>query len=307
MPPFSYHPLTRSLLPCLLMLPLSLAARADERPSAVSQFDTLTVTATRQEERVGDVAGSVSVIDAQRVDRENINDIQDLVRFEPGVSVGGTGSRFGLSGFSIRGIGGNRVLTQVDGIGVPDAFDFGGFLSARRNYVDLDTVKSVEIIRGPASSLYGSDAIGGAVSFLTKDAADYLGADRDHYARLKTGYDGADNSWLRSATLAGRRNQFDALLHLGRRTGDETQTYGGQGGIGATRERANPADYRTDNLLGKLGWDYSDSGRLQLTYERFHDQVETRVLSEYSDTASIRSSDGDDQVKRERFSLQHQM
>src|SRR3990167_2478687 len=104
---------------------------------------------------------------------------------------------FGLSGFSIRGIGGNRVLTQVDGVGVPDSFTFGPFLSAQRNYIDLDTVKQVEIIRGPASTLYGSDTIGGAVSFITKDAGDYLEPGDDSFARLKTGYDGSDDSWQR--------------------------------------------------------------------------------------------------------------
>lgn len=307
MPPYPHKPLARQLW-ALLALPLCLPALADTPiPSAARQFDTMTVTATRQEERLGDVAGSVSVVDQQQIDRENIKDIQGLVRFEPGVSVSGTGSRFGLSGFSIRGIGGNRVLTQVDGIGVPDAFDFGGFLSARRNYVDLDTVKRVEIIRGPASSLYGSDAIGGAVSFLTKDAGDYLSEGDDSYGRLKTGYDSSDSSWLRSATLAGRRGQWDALLHLGRRTGDETASYGGRGGIGGDREKANPVDYTTDNLLSKLGWDYAENGRLQLTYEKFRDTTDTRVLSEYSDTATIRSSDAKDRVDRERFSLQHNL
>lgn len=302
---YTFKPMTRHWW-SLLLVPISLPLLADTPPpTATRQFDALTVTATRQEERLGDVAGTVSVVDEQRIDRENIKDIQTLVRFEPGVSVGGTGSRFGLTGFSIRGIGGNRVLTQVDGVGVPDAFDFGGFLSARRNYVDLDTVKSVEILRGPASSLYGSDAIGGAVSFLTKDAGDYLDEGDDTYGRLKTGYDSSDSSWLRSATLAGRQGQWDALLHLGRRSGEETETYGGQGGIGAAREKANPGDYTTDNLLTKLGWDYSDKGRLQLTYERFQDDNKTRVLSEYSDTATIRSSDGKDRVERERFGLQH--
>lgn len=290
-----------------LTLPLGAPALAENQPSTARHFDTITVTATRQEQRLSEVAGSVSVMDEQQIDRQNIKDIQGLVRFEPGVSVGGTGSRFGLSGFSIRGIGGNRVLTQVDGIGIPEAFDFGGFLSARRNYVDLDTVKRVEIIRGPASSLYGSDAIGGAVSFLTKDAGDYLNEGDDFFARFKAGYDSSDSSWLRSISLAGRQDQWDGLLHLARRSGEESLSFGGIGGIGSTREEANPVDYQTDNLLSKLGWNYSDSGRLQLTYERFQDDSDTQVLSEYSNTAIIRSSDARDRVERERLSLQHQM
>lgn len=302
MPPFRKKLLLAPLLP-LLAMPVA----AQENRTTSRQFDTLTVTATRQEERVGDVPGTVSVVDQDRIDRENIKDIRSLVRYEPGVSVGGTGSRFGADGFTIRGIGGNRVLTQVDGIGVPDAFSFGPFMNARRDYVDLDTVKRVEIIRGPASSLYGSDAIGGAVSFLTKDAGDYLGTGDDSYGRLKGGYDSSDNSWLRSGTLAGRRGSVDALLHMGRRSGNETETQGGRGGIGGLREEANPVDYTSDNLLSKLGWDYSSGGRVQLVYERFANETDTRVLSEYSQTGLTRTSDAQDEVDRERFALEHRM
>ncbi|TRX72933.1 TonB-dependent hemoglobin/transferrin/lactoferrin family receptor [Pseudomonas mangiferae] len=296
-PPFARRPWL-----ALLLLSPSLALAAERN---ATQFDTVTVTATRNEQTLGEVPSTVSVQNEREIDQKNVKDIKDLVRYEPGVSVGGTGSRFGLSGFTIRGIGGNRVLTQVDGVNTPDAFSFGGFLSAQRNYVDPDTLKQVEIIRGPASSLYGSDAIGGAVSFLTKDAADYLDEGDDAYARLKTGYDGADDSWLRSATLAGRQGTLDGLLHIGRRSGQALDTQGDRGGIDSTREKANPVDYTTDNLLAKIGWDYADGDRLQLTYERYQDDVDTRVLSNYSRTATIRTQDADDAVDRERFTLAH--
>ncbi|WP_137820415.1 TonB-dependent hemoglobin/transferrin/lactoferrin family receptor [Pseudomonas sp. 2FG] len=298
-PPFS----RRSWLALLLLSP-SMASAAEK---AATQFDTVTVTATRNEQTLDQVPSTVSVLTERDIDQHNVKNIKDLVRYEPGVSVGGSGSRFGLSGFTIRGIGGNRVLTQVDGVSLPNTFSFGGFLSAQRDYVDPNSVKQVEIIRGPASSLYGSDAIGGAVSFLTKDAADYLEDGNDTYARLKTGYDGSDDSWLRSTTLAGRQNQVDVLLHLGRRTGQALDTHGGNDGIGSAREEANPLDYSTDNLLGKLGWDYAEGARLQLTYERYQDEVDTRVLSNYSSSATIRTQDARDSVDRERFSLNHSL
>ena len=195
--PCRFAPFARRPWLALLLLSPSIALAAER---TATQFDTVTVTATRSEQTLDEVPNTVSVMTEREIDQKNVKNIQDLVRYEPGVSVGGTGSRFGLSGFTIRGIGGNRVLTQVDGVSMPDTFSFGGFLSAQRDYVDPDTLKQVEIIRGPASSLYGSDAIGGAVSFLTKDAADYLDEGDDAYARLKTGYDGSDDSWLRSTT-----------------------------------------------------------------------------------------------------------
>ncbi|MDH1265560.1 TonB-dependent hemoglobin/transferrin/lactoferrin family receptor [Pseudomonas sp. GD03944] len=296
-PPFARRPWL-----ALLLLSPSLAMAADK---AATQFDTVTVTATRSEQTLDQVPSTVSVQTERDIDQKNVKNIRDLVRYEPGVSVSGTGSRFGLSGFTIRGIGGNRVLTQVDGVSMPDAFTFGPFLDARRNYVDVDTLKQVEIIRGPASSLYGSDAIGGAVSFLTKDAADYLEEGDDAYARFKTGYDGADDSWQRSATFAGRLGTVDGLLHIGRRDGQALDTYGGRSGIGASREEANPQDYSADNLLAKAGWNYNGSDRLQLTYERYADDADTQVLSEHSTTAAVRTSSATDSTDRERISLQH--
>ena len=104
-------------------------------------IDTVTVIATRTERALDEVAATVSVKTAEDIDRELTRDIADLVRFEPGVSVAGTGSRFGLTGFRIRGIGGNRVLTLIDGVRVPDEFSFGPFLSARRDLVDIDSLE----------------------------------------------------------------------------------------------------------------------------------------------------------------------
>ncbi|MGQ2932221.1 MAG: TonB-dependent receptor plug domain-containing protein, partial [Sphingopyxis sp.] len=92
-------------------------------------------------------------------------DIKDLVRFEPGVSVRRQPARFGAAlgstgragneDFTIRGIGGNRVLIQVDGVRVPMGFSFGAQSVGRGDSVDIGLVKSVEILRGPASALYG--------------------------------------------------------------------------------------------------------------------------------------------------------
>ena len=131
--------------------------------------EEITVVGTRTERSINDLASTVNVISSERIEEELSRDIADLIRFEPGVSVGGTGSRFGLSGFSIRGIGENRVLTLVDGIRMIE-YSFGGFMDSRRDFVDIDSLNRVEIARGPVSSLWGSDALGGVVSFTTKSA-----------------------------------------------------------------------------------------------------------------------------------------
>ncbi|MEB2516805.1 TonB-dependent receptor [Pseudomonas sp. YuFO20] len=272
----------------------------------------VTISATRQEQDVSSVPSTVTVHTREELDRNNVNSIKDLVRYEPGVSVGGTGTRAGLSGYNIRGIDGDRVLTQVDGVQVPDGFFNGPYAQTNRNYVDPEIVKRVEILRGPASVLYGSNAIGGAVSYYTLDPDDIIKPGHDVGARLKTGYSSADDSWLTSGTMAGRTGDFDGLLHLSQRNGHETESYGETGGTGLDRTEANPEDVRTTNVLAKLGWNYADDARFALTYEHYKDDRDTNQLSAVGGPFNAgrgfgfyQSRTGNDTITRERFGLEH--
>ncbi|MEX5343032.1 TonB-dependent receptor [Pseudomonas sp. I2] len=274
----------------------------------------LTVSATRSAQDVSQVPSTVSVQTREQLDRQNVNNIQQLVRYEPGVSVAGTGQRSGLNGYNIRGIDGERILTQVDGVSIPDSFFYGPYAQTQRNYVDPEIVKRVEILRGPASVLYGSNAIGGAVSYFTLDPDDILKPGKDVGARLKTGYSSADESWLTSATVAGRQGDFDGLLHLSQRNGHETESYGSHGGTGLDRTQANPEDVRTTNVLAKLGWNYADDARLGFTYERYKDDRDQNILSAvggpfipgFGAMNSYRTRQGNDTVTRERFGINHE-
>lgn len=80
-----------------------------------------------------------------------MRDLQDLVHYEPGVAATGDPNRAGLTGLNIRGLQDNRVLTLVDGVRVPNFFSFGiaGFDTATGNLVDVDSLKRIEILRGP--------------------------------------------------------------------------------------------------------------------------------------------------------------
>ncbi|MBP2260727.1 hemoglobin/transferrin/lactoferrin receptor protein [Pseudomonas hunanensis] len=287
-----------------------------ERQSAsnVIALQQLTVSATRNAQDVSQVPSTVSVMSREQLDRQNVNDIKDLVRYEPGVSVSGTGQRSGLNGYNIRGIDGDRILTQVDGVSIPDSFFYGPYAQTQRNYVDPEIVKSVEILRGPASVLYGSNAIGGAVSYFTLDPEDIIKPGKDVGARLKTGYSSADESWLTSATVAGRQGEFDGLLHLSQRNGHEKESYGEDGGTGLDRTAANPEDVRTTNILAKAGWNYADDARLGFTYERYKDDRDQNILSAVGGpfipgmgaSGMYRTRTGNDTVTRERFGINHE-
>lgn len=280
----------------------------------VIALQQVTVSATRSAQDVSQVPSTVSVQTREQLDRQNVNSIQDLVRYEPGVSVAGTGQRSGLNGYNIRGIDGERILTQVDGVSIPDSFFYGPYAQTQRNYVDPEIVKRVEILRGPASVLYGSNAIGGAVSYFTLDPDDIIKPGKDVGARLKTGYSSADESWLTSATVAGREGDFDGLLHLSQRNGHETETHGGHSGAGLSRTEANPMDVRTTNVLAKLGWNYDDDARLGFTYERYKDDRDQNILSAvggpfipgFGGMGYYKARSGNDTITRERYGINHE-
>src|SRR5687767_430169 len=123
-------------------------------------LEEVTVSATKFATPLLEVSATVTVVDIEDVERRIDGDIKDLVRYEPNVSVRNNVARFGLSDFNIRGISGNRVLIEIDNVRMPDTFAIGSFSNAARDGIDLDLLKRVEIVRGSASTLYGSDAIG---------------------------------------------------------------------------------------------------------------------------------------------------
>ncbi|MBL8556869.1 MAG: TonB-dependent hemoglobin/transferrin/lactoferrin family receptor [Phenylobacterium sp.] len=268
------------------------AARAAEADDAAVTVDPLNVIAERTEKPASEVPATVSVIDAAQLEDRLNADIADVVKFEPNVSVRsgparfgaalGTTGRDGNTGFNIRGLEGNRVLIQMDGVRLPDGFTFGAQAVGRGDYQDLDLIKRVEILRGPASALYGSDGVAGAVSFTTKDPADFLPTDggRTHWGGRVRGFAAsADDSAGATAVLAGRQGQVSAMVAYTYREADETETQGKNDSANTDRTTANPQSFLSRSVLGKLVFDISDDNRIRLTAEHFDRGVKADVLS----------------------------
>lgn len=293
------------------------AAQDNDGEFWIARKDQIVVSATRSPAKIDDVPVVVTVKSAEQLEDEMVSDIKDLVRFEPGVSVRQAPSRFGAAlgatgrdgaaSFNIRGIDGNRVLIQVDGVRVPDGFDFGAQSAGRGGYVDLGLVKSVEILRGPASALYGSDGLAGAVSFTTSDPADLLRDEQTVGVRLRAGYDSADAEFSETAMLAARGGALSGLIAYTRRDGHELSNQGSITAPNSTRTAPNPADSQSDTLLGKLVFQTGASSRLRLTGEYQHSSVATNVLSGVAPLASAATSvlalSALDRVQRHRAAL----
>lgn len=281
------HRLALSVAPLAILAAPAAAENLSAEAESQQQTGRITVTATRSPVLQEQAPATVTVITSEDIADQLATDIKDLVRFEPGVTVRRAPARFGAAigstgrarneGFNIRGIGGNRVLIQVDGIRSPQGFSFGPQDAGRGGFADVSLVKQVEILRGPASALYGSDGLAGAVSFVTADPVDLI-KDASFGGFVTSQFSSEDNEFAQTATLAGQTGNISAMIAYTRRDFQELENRGRNDGVGPARTAPNPQDGESNAVLAKLVWD-NGPHRLRLTGEWLDMEVETEVLT----------------------------
>ena len=276
-----------------LAVPAAGQAPAPSGQDSDDLIEELIVHATRLPRTIEDIAGTVSVITARDMEREVAQDLDDLVRFQPGVSIS-TARRGGHEGFSIRGIGGNRVLTVLDGIRSNDIYHAGP-ASYGRDSVDIDNIKTVELIRGPASALYGADAIGGAVILTSRKPGDYLDEGRAALSFRASAAD-ADAQYRGGFTAASRFGDVGLLAQYTQRQFAE-QAVNGPGSL-------NPQDGRSDSLMLQMHFDISPGQQLGFSMDSFAEEIETRLDSEIG--RSVSDSRGLDDTERLRVGMRYE-
>jgi len=249
------RPLVRGagVLAAVLLVPPWTPAVADAGGSPVLELEPMVVTATGRPTPLARVATSVTVISAGEIARRQLRTLADALSGVPGlrlVPLGGPGQQ--TSAF-LRGASSSHTLVLIDGVRANDpssptgAFDFAG--------VSLDNVERIEVVRGPLSTLYGSDAIGGVVQVVSRRGTGP--------ASLGAGAEGGSDH-LASMTLEGSAatstldGSFGASAH--RTSGDSVTP--ARLRDGAREER----DAFTDRTLaGRLGWAAADRLELGLT------------------------------------------
>lgn len=303
----------------LALVPLAMPTLAAAQVAAVAaaparaahDLEQITVTATRTEQAIKDVPATVDVVDREQMDRTLVRDLKDLFRYMPGVSVTSGFGRFGIGDIRIRGLDGNRVRIETDGIAISDAFAIGSYSDANRNFVDMDTLKRAEVVRGPASALYGSDALGGVVSFVTKDPADYLAPGKDAYLGFKLGYQSDWQGLSGGATAAFGGERWSGMAVVTHRQGRETENRGDNESRDDTRTAPNPQSRDGRSLLSKLVYAPDAAQQFTLTVEGNEDRSTTDVLHMLGFQPSTRGTTllmtGDDLQTRARVSLEHEL
>lgn len=261
------------------------------------------VVASRVAESEERVAASVSAIGREALERQLARDVRDALRYEPGVSVDASPARFGLGNLNIRGLDGNRVQMLVDGVRLPDAYRVGSFSNASRHAFELGWVSRLELLRGPASAQYGSDALAGVLAVTTIDPADLLGDARALGGFAGAAYDRVDRGLTRAAAAAARAGPLQLMLAASRGDGHERGNRGTDDSTGATRTAPNPQDTRGESVLAKAVAPLAGGGRLRATFDLFERRVATDVRSLNPQSPRTESLAGDDVARRARYSL----
>jgi hemoglobin/transferrin/lactoferrin receptor protein len=255
-----HRPLIRSLR-CVLIATTAasgtFAAHAqnhDTADDAEMRADTVTVYGTSNPLPVFDYPGQVTVIDRDALETLAPSTISDALRDVPGVNFSGGPRRTGELP-SIRGLSGQNVLILLDGARQ-------SFTSAHdgRFFVDPELIGTAEVVRGPASALYGSGAVGGVLAFESVDAADLLRDGETWGARARVGYQSVNEETLASITAFTQQGKFDGIASFGIRDSGDIEL-----GSGATL----PSDDDIQTALIKGSYVFTDALTIEGSWQRF--------------------------------------
>lgn len=235
-----------SLLLILLALPVLGQDANDDLPSTTA-YEEIVVSASLTELPRHRTGNTVTVLDRDEIERRNKTTVLELLRTVPGLEVAQTGGPGKTTSVFIRGGNSSHTLVLVDGVRV------NGNTTGAYDFSDLtaDNLERIEVLRGPQGVLYGSEAVTGVVSIVTRKG------------------DGPPQAWLRGALGTEDYSQFEAGVR------------GGQGGVdysfsasqlstdgvsAASEANGNDEDDPWENLnvSGRLGADVWQDGRLDL-------------------------------------------
>lgn len=260
-----------------LVLSLSSVALPSIAADASSKLEEVIVTATREPVNAGTLGASFSVVDRTRLEARQNPVLSDILRDLPGLSISPTGPVGAQTQIRIRGAEGNHTLVLIDGIEATDPV--GNF---ELDFADVLTtsIERVELIRGPQSALYGSEAIGGVINILTREPVEGFGVEA-------MGEGGSFGTMRFGSTVSGGTEKVGATGSVG---------YFNTRGISASPTGPEKDGYENLTLSGKIVARPTDALTLGVTVR--HVAAETEfdtqdfLTSEVIDADLVRKFDG---------------
>lgn len=282
------------------------------------ELDTIHVQEFQANPKKYDVTGLGAIKkDAESLQKDQVENIRDLTRYDPDIAVNEAGGRGTSRGFAMRGVERERVAIDVDGFGAAPILKkdspTSGYhrvqqTSSSINEVEYENLKEVDLRKGSASAESGNGALGGAVSMTTKDTADFFSDDESKIAgRFKIGHTTKDRRTLYSGALAARSNGFEGFIQYTKRQGHEVRSHDDlyDGGAiishysvddnlttlrtidtyfdaedvsGPERKIPNPMDYYSESFLSKFGYHFSEQHYLGAVIENTIHKYDLREM-----------------------------
>lgn len=233
-------------LPAAVLLASSAVAA-----QAQTSSDTLLVTATRTAQTADQALASVSVIDRAEIERKQAQTVTELLESTPGLTLINNGGRGKATSISLRGTSSGHVLVLIDGIKAGSA-TLG---TTAFEHLAVDQIERIEVVRGPRSSLYGSEAIGGVVHIFTRKGEQgfnprfSVGAGSDAAREVTLGASGGnEKGWYNLSISDYRTDGFSAKQEGSYGYNPDDDGYD-------NRSYALSGGYQlSDRLEGRLSW-----------------------------------------------------
>lgn len=247
-------------LALLCLSPLGHAA--DAQDAEADGLPPLQITGTRTPTDVFRAPLIVDVIDRHDPTLSTASRVEDVLGAQPGLGIAGQGRRNGQT-LSLRGFGRSGVLVRLDGVRQDiNTGHLGNF------FLDPALLREVQVARGALSSLYGSNAMGGVISFETVDADDLLRPGETRGGRLSLRGATANDELGLNLSLFGKRDtargEVDGLLAIGRSESGDIRRAGGQ---------TAPEDASLNSLLAKGGWNVAPDHRLFASWQHYRESA----------------------------------
>jgi len=248
-------------------------SQGDEASDQSFAINKVLVSATRTESNVSESGRAVSVVEKSQLEVMQPQSVAQAVRYETNVTMSG-GPRSGSQGVNIRGLSGSKVLQVVDG--VRQVFESGHRPSY---FLDPEMLKSVEVVKGPASTLWGSGALGGVVAQNTISAADLLKPSQDWGGFIKTSFNANNDKQTYVSALAGRTETLDWLLNGYFRDSNDLKQ-----GNDQNLENSGKRDH---GVLAKTQWQIDENQGLNFVYRQSNEAGEIPSNGEANLSSSV--------------------
>jgi vitamin B12 transporter len=214
----------------------------------------LVVTASRSSQPIADVLADVTYISGEEIIRSGVQSLTELLQRQPGVEIIQNGGPASVSGALIRGANRGQTLVLIDGLRVGSSSAGATTFEA----IPLEQIDHIEILRGPASSLYGADAIGGVVQVFTKksEGTGFVPNANAGYGTYNTyqlgaGFSASDGPFRMTLQAAGRKSDgFNAFLNP-----NNVFVY-----------NPDPDGYSTQNVSTSASWTWAPGQELAAQY-----------------------------------------